>query len=770
MLTWLLCAALTAGLLSVWRARPEDLGNAASVAGAVVGLFGVLAVWAWRPGPRSGRSSSQQVDEAAQVLARLVLRQWQDEAVLRQLFDPAPLPVVWSDSALPGVSDHRELIGDPITCRADATQELAAAFRGLPRRRLVALGPAGSGKTTLAVLLTLALLRDRSANEPVPVLLSLASFDPSRDSVQTWLRRRIAADRPVLTETDTYGPTAIEDLLADGRILPVLDGLDEPPTPGHAAMLAALNDTLDAHAPLVLTCRTTDYTAAVAAAGVLAGAAVVEPTPVHADEALALLRLATPPGPRQERWDALAGHLTHHPQGATAQALASPLMVALARAVYADAPGDPAELTDTGRFPTPAAVEHHLLDGLVPVLYTRAHRQNPAVHRWDPHRAHRYLGYLAAGLQRRGTHDLAWWQLYRWVPSVARSGLRAVVWGTAATMISFPLFLTQVDRQIGGAAVLATLLEISPWVTALIWVLAVGSWSTTRPWGAARPVAAALATSVCGGLAGGAVSLWVEGAVRGDVDASAASLVQSLLRSACWIGFSLLMILLGSGPPTPPRTPSQGAFTLRHWRRRLRRAAATVGLAAVFGGAALYLYGVVKLYGVADETTWRTAWPYGLVFGTAIGTGPAVLRWTRDTATVHDLTTPLSSIRADRLVALANGVVGTLLIAVSGAAMDAFEGADASIADHRPAEVFTWSLLHTGAVGLSLALAAYAWPHYTAARVLLAARTRLPWRLQTFLADAHRLGILRQVGSVYQFRHARLQHHLATAHTRTPPR
>ncbi|WP_158706408.1 MULTISPECIES: hypothetical protein [Streptomyces] len=242
MLTWLLCAALAVGLLSVWRARPEDLGNAALVAGAVVGLFGILAVWAWRPGPRSGRSSSQQVDEAAQVLARLVLRQWQDEAVLRQLFDPAPLP---------GVSDHRELIGDPITCRADATQELAAAFRGLPRRRLVALGPAGSGKTTLAVLLTLALLRDRSANEPVPVLLSPASFDPSRNSVQTWLRRRIAADCPVLTETDTYGPIAIEDLLAGGRILPVLDGLGVILVLVVLALafLPLLSPSRDGHAP-----------------------------------------------------------------------------------------------------------------------------------------------------------------------------------------------------------------------------------------------------------------------------------------------------------------------------------------------------------------------------------------------------------------------------------------------------------------------------------------------------------------------------------------
>jgi hypothetical protein len=31
----------------------------------------------------------------------------------------------------------------------------------------------------------------------------------------------------------------------------------------------------------------------------------------------------------------------------------------------------------------------------------------------------------------------------------------------------------------------------------------------------------------------------------------------------------------------------------------------------------------------------------------------------------------------------------------------------------------------------------------------------------TFLGDAHRRGVLRQAGAVYQFRHARLQDHLA---------
>ena len=54
-----------------------------------------------------------------------------------------------------------------------------------------------------------------------------------------------------------------------------------------------------------------------------------------------------------------------------------------------------------------------------------------------------------------------------------------------------------------------------------------------------------------------------------------------------------------------------------------------------------------------------------------------------------------------------------------------------------------------------------AWPSYEVARIWLALRRHLPWPLMGFLADAHRRGVLRQAGAVYQFRHIELQHRLA---------
>ncbi|MGW6459816.1 NACHT domain-containing protein [Streptomyces sp. NPDC055078] len=54
-----------------------------------------------------------------------------------------------------------------------------------------------------------------------------------------------------------------------------------------------------------------------------------------------------------------------------------------------------------------------------------------------------------------------------------------------------------------------------------------------------------------------------------------------------------------------------------------------------------------------------------------------------------------------------------------------------------------------------------AWGRYTVARAWFAARGTLPWRLNAFLRDAHRRGVLRQSGGFYHFRHMELRDRLA---------
>jgi hypothetical protein len=50
--------------------------------------------------------------------------------------------------------------------------------------------------------------------------------------------------------------------------------------------------------------------------------------------------------------------------------------------------------------------------------------------------------------------------------------------------------------------------------------------------------------------------------------------------------------------------------------------------------------------------------------------------------------------------------------------------------------------------------------HLTCASLALARPSRMPFRTMRFLDEAHRQGVLRQVGARYEFRHARIKEHL----------
>ncbi|MER6998146.1 hypothetical protein [Streptomyces sp. NPDC000410] len=79
-----------------------------------------------------------------------------------------------------------------------------------------------------------------------------------------------------------------------------------------------------------------------------------------------------------------------------------------------------------------------------------------------------------------------------------------------------------------------------------------------------------------------------------------------------------------------------------------------------------------------------------------------------------------------------------------------------------PPHILDRGLAYGLTVGLAAALGHNAWWYYTLTRYHLAARRHLPRDLTAFLVDAHeRRGVLRQVGTVHQFRHIDLQHHLA---------
>lgn len=133
-----------------------------------------------------------------------------------------------------------------------------------------------------------------------------------------------------------------------------------------------------------------------------------------------------------------------------------------------------------------------------------------------------------------------------------------------------------------------------------------------------------------------------------------------------------------------------------------------------------------------------------------------------------EATGPADLLRSDRTTGLRQGLItgmfGTLLILI--ALWEEF-----SRTYHLVTGNIFWFLvwlIGTIAAATMWILIGMVWGPWLIARTWLALRGKLPWAVMTFLADAHRRGVLRQAGGVYQFRHARLQHHLAADHTRTP--
>jgi hypothetical protein len=69
------------------------------------------------------------------------------------------------------------------------------------------------------------------------------------------------------------------------------------------------------------------------------------------------------------------------------------------------------------------------------------------------------------------------------------------------------------------------------------------------------------------------------------------------------------------------------------------------------------------------------------------------------------------------------------------------------------------------AAGLTAALSR-SWGAYQVSRAWLTLGGRTPLRLNRFLRDAHRRGVLRQTGAFYEFRHTRLLDRLANGRPR----
>ncbi|PSM44361.1 hypothetical protein C6Y14_04785 [Streptomyces dioscori] len=384
-------------------------------------------------------TSTDRRQRTADELAEAVELQWAAEARLRRLQDPEPLNVRWSRVG-PPLADRPDTVrrGLPLPEPRDGDRRLdriVGTFMEIPSRRLVVLGDPGAGKTVLAVRFVLGALADRQPGDPVPVLFPLAGWDPTSMALRDWLAERLAAEyRPLAAVTGDR--TMARELLDAGLLLPVLDGFDEIPGPAHETALRRLNAELDERLPVLLTCRTEDWTRAVGAGDVLTAAEVVRLRPLDLATARGYLEITARPDPHGSTpWTPVLAD----PSPLLTEVMSSPLMVALARTVYGDTSRDPAELLDTGRFPTTGHVEAHLLAACVPAAFGETGQGGGTGGTWSPDAAHRWLRRLARDVGTTGTWRLAWWELPTAMPRALRVLGPAVLALLASAALLVPL-------------------------------------------------------------------------------------------------------------------------------------------------------------------------------------------------------------------------------------------------------------------------------------------------------------------------------------------
>jgi energy-coupling factor transporter ATP-binding protein EcfA2 len=696
---------------------------------------------------------------AAEQLADVVRSQWRDEARMRRLQDPWPLPLRWT-AAEEDLADHADVVfrnrpqGNAPTATGPETLpgQLAGAvdlYERLPGKRLVVLGPPGSGKSTMAMTLALALLDRWQPGMQVPVLFPLASWDPSRTRLDDWLAEYLSENYQL--SGDSRDSRVIgRKLLAGNMLLPILDGLDEIPEALRPLGIKNLNRELDAAQPIILTCRTPEYREAVETGDVLTLAAVVELQPLHPATIIRYLTETTPAGPRARRWAPVFESLRNDPDGALATVLRTPLMVFLTRAIYGDNPRDPSELLGQ-QFQDPPSIENHLLTQLIPATYhDRPHSAEESEFHWQTDDVTSWLTYLARHAAGPGRSDLAWWQLERAVPPVVIDGVGGLLGGLVVGFVFGPV----VGIVFAVAVVLAATAPRSrPWTVEARLRDRLDSWTN-------RLVARGAKGEVVAALLGLGEKVPLErrvGLAVGRFAAIAAGFIDVLivyrhasLFHAVADGLAVgLAVGLAAGFFTISlrTTPSEVQFVARKGIPIFLRHLA-IGLASGVG------VGVVAGVLLGSGFGLLTA----VVIGLTLGLMDGLNVWLDVSTDVTCGLSPQSTRRAERIAALGRSIAdGVAIAAASGVAFGLAYGTGSAI---------THALVFGVGFGLAdryMGLSASVWGRYFVAKAWLALSGRLPWRLMAFLDDAYTRGLLRRVGAGYQFRHARLQEYLASA-------
>ena len=754
---------------------PTTLKYAAPALVALVGWTGKQLL-----ASRSKRSTPGQLMQAQQALARRGLEWW------RGVPEPAwpgrllraglrPLDVPWVASPPAGIAAAKDLAGTEIT-------DLAAWLRKGRNCRLVIHGEASSGKSVLARQLMAELLKRRGPDDPAPVFFPLWSWNPEQQSLYDWMKYRIRLTYPELGEEATYGPSAIADLVDQGRVLPILDGLDALPWACRVQVFR--QGEVMSQTPLIVTSRTDviksiDHTDVIKS---IDDFVMIEPGRIPNEESSRFLREITGKNGFAKLKCQLADAVGVGANGKELRrVLSRPRTIYLASIVYQAPPEkyDPATQSDTAPSPDARArVDRFLLGNLIPALLPAGAswcRTFP----WYATDAAKWLKRLAQ-LDLRDPNDrrpaldppddpgdledplggtdlddpaasrIAWWNLHRSIPLLDKyqAPLRGLVAGLiafgAGTLIfryyprgygwgyglrtagGYGLLIFIASSFLGGAH--SPEPDIRPANgnsrLATLWWIVRYYWP--RWW---RIMLAAFFGFCCFGILIG----WRVSRETGHTPQQGAS-------TGFWVGFIqgavlLVLICIIAGVPAAPRTVKASDFPTpgRPWTKTF---AAALLLGVAFG--LLWGAGAVLKH---ENSHVPSLWPAlgtGLITGVDFALGAWLFRRSRNWFMSPLVSNPRLAAQQD----LAGAIVRPFILA----ATFAFSFGITAPFHFVDSYVCPWFV-----VGLAFGSLDTEWPLYVAAISWLAlAKRDLPLRLNRFLECCRAAGIVRVIGQEYQ--------------------
>ena len=577
-----------------------------------------------------------------------------------------------------------------------------------------------------------------------------------------WIKRRISEDYPGLNDSSTYGPTAVTNLVDQGLVLPVLDGLDGLPRRLREKMLD--DGSVTPQDRLILTCRTMEFDE-------IKGFVVITPESVDHDNATRFLGAVTRRS--TDEWD----NLRKHPD--IAAILSDPRLIYMASAIcrvspegfagaLAAAKGSTAserlvamlvptlmsERGERGRkYPPYAEVTvEESLRLLAPLgLWDSVNLRDPARHEPADQQYPEYPGQYP---EYPGMSCIAWWNLHRGVPWLndRQAAWRAAVGGLITFLAVYGIF--QVQRVYHYALLTAATYAFMIFFGCLYfgrdpaearWRAGPGPGAAGRDhltgarrlgrtWSRQHPfVKVGLPIVACAGIL-----LWYR----------VGEWHQRPHTFWYWTGFktgffdglndALIVVLTSviAGVPRPPRgiwAVSPGPAV----RSEARAFVLAIGLGIPFGlawGASAILKGQHP-----NAATSGQAILTGLVTGLDFAMGAWLFHWSGTWSRAGRIPDPRSAARAELVSALLRPLILGFTFAFAFGISAPF--------NFTSVDVWAWF-----AVGVILGSLGNEWPLYVTALVALrrGRERKLPLRLMRFLECCSDPGLLRPIGQAYQ--------------------